>query len=122
MHPQKEVYEIDTDNPQAWAEETVERFNATLRPGEKERILLDVEVLDEHSIKNHSWEKQNLVTVAKLEPYYDVLRCKRCGITAKRFGLDGFVLDPEFREAKVYRRCDTALAHLKKRKEIILND
>lgn len=115
-YPWEEDYDIDTKDPQAWAEDTIKRFNSALRPGERERYLLNVEVIDEYSVKDHTWEKQNLVTVAKAGEYYDILKCGRCGITARRFGINQIVLDWQFKGAKVYQRCDTSLAHLKKKR------
>lgn len=112
----EEIYDENIEDPQTWAKETIERFNSYLRPGEKERVLLSVEIIDNHSIQNHAWKKQNLMTIAKSGNYYDVLKCGRCGITAKRYGVDRIKFDPKYK-AKVYLRCDTSLAHLKKLKE-----
>ena len=38
----EENYTVDTDNPQEWAKSTIQFFNSTLRPYEKERTLVDV--------------------------------------------------------------------------------
>lgn len=49
--------------------------------------------------KEHHWEKQNLVTVASTRnvPMHDIYKCKKCGATAKRFGIGGsFRLDKKF--------------------------
>lgn len=115
--PWEESYEENIEDPQAWAENTIQRFNSGLRPGEKERVLLHVEIIDSDGIKNHTWGKQNLVTIAKSGQYYDILKCKRCGITAKRYGVDRIIFDSKFKKAKVYLRCDTSLAHFKNMKE-----
>ena len=40
-----EDYNEDTDNPQKWAEELVQKFNNSLRPMEKPRTLIDIEVI-----------------------------------------------------------------------------
>lgn len=36
--------EVDTENPYEWARQAVKRYNATLRPGEVERELLEVKI------------------------------------------------------------------------------
>ena len=42
-----EEYLEETENPQQWAESTINKFNAGLRPDEKPRILLDLIVIEE---------------------------------------------------------------------------
>lgn len=37
-----ENYDEDIEDPQEWAEYTVKQFNNTLRPMEKERVLIGV--------------------------------------------------------------------------------
>lgn len=106
-----------------WSRDTIERFNNTLRPGESPRELLSVTVDESSSgnVKKHDWEKTNLVTIAPRGDgaFYDTYGCNRCGITAKRYGIGGdLVLDSKFKKAKVYQRCDTSLAHRKKRGEL----
>lgn len=107
-----EEFEKDTDDPDTWAEKTIERFNETLRPGERPRFVVQTEVLDTDSIRDHDWEKTNLVTIMKHGSSYDAMRCRRCGITGKRYGLGdvGTTRDHKFR-ATVYLRCDTSLVH-----------
>jgi len=113
-----EEYEKNTNDPQKWAEETIDAFNSSLRPGEAERILIEVKKIDDVSVKHHTWKKTNLVTISRAGQTYDTYRCERCGITGKRYGLgDTIKKDSKFARAKVYQRCDTALAHLNKRKE-----
>lgn len=48
--------------------------------------------------KEHSWEKQNLVTVASTPkvPMHDIYKCKKCGATAKRFGVGPIRRDKKF--------------------------
>jgi len=50
----------------------------------------------------HDWEKTNLVTITGRGGLsYDNYRCKRCGVTAKRFGLsDDFRRDKKFNTEK----------------------
>jgi hypothetical protein len=51
-------------------------------------------ISDVSNPKPHTWEKQNLVTETDGVRYYDRLKCKDCGITGKRFGLDDVTIDP----------------------------
>ncbi len=108
-----EDYDVDVENPQSYAEEMIASFNATLRPGEKERILLEVIVADKESIEKHAWYKINLTTIVLAGGInYDKQKCSRCGVTGKRYGLSKYVkIDAKYK-AKVYQRCDTAQKHL----------
>jgi len=109
-----EEYDKNIDDPKKWAEETIENFNNTLYPGEKARVLLDVIIEDPNTRKEHEWEKTNIVTIIKRGQLYDIYRCVKCGITAKRYGLGDIKIDSKFK-AKVYQRCDTSYAHRKKK-------
>lgn len=103
-----ETYNIDGD-PEAWAKETIDSFNQTLRPGESPRELVKVVVLDEKSDvkKTHDWEKSNLVTkTSRTHGSHDTFRCNRCGITGKRFGLDsGIRRDYRYRHPR-FEHCE----------------
>jgi len=113
-----EEYDKPISDPQKWASEIVEYFNHTLRPGESPRKLLRVEVLDQASQKEHSWVKQNAMTVVKGGMMYDVLKCSVCGISAKRYGIgEKIIVDTKYR-AKVYGCCDTALAYLRRKRTL----
>jgi hypothetical protein len=48
--------------------------------------------------KEHLWEKQNLVTVASAGKVgmHDIYKCKKCGITGKRFGVGPIRRDKKF--------------------------
>jgi hypothetical protein len=96
---------------------TVGNFNSSLRPHEQPRELVRVES-DERGDSNasHSWEKTSLVTQMGPRGSYDAMRCKQCGVTGKRFGVDGVKLDSQYR-AKAFRKCDTAMRLLGRRKE-----
>jgi hypothetical protein len=89
-----------------WAEATVENFNNTLRPGEKVRKLLDVTFEGNDAVAQHDWQKMNAITV--VDPrmgVYDIMECKVCFITAKRYGLTNLVIDRQWR-AKKYKSCN----------------
>lgn len=102
-------------DPEAWCRRTVDTFNKTLRPKERARRLLTVEVLDANTDPEHRWEKQNAITQQdRLGSLYDTMKCAACGITGRLYGLRrGVVRDQRYR-AKVYERCDTAQRHLHK--------
>jgi hypothetical protein len=88
-----------------WAEKTIKSFNDGLRPGESPRTLVSVEEMNGGSVPvSHHWEKTNLVTVVRNGLLYDTVRCARCGITGKRFGLNGVTIDKKYR-AKKYQSC-----------------
>lgn len=53
----------------------------------------------------HDWKKINLVTISKRGRLYDAYRCKRCGITGKRFGLDDIVVRDKKYWNKKYFYC-----------------
>ena len=91
------------EDPERWARELVQHFNDTLRPGEKPRVILGVEIRNvtedvaEKTKLEHVWEKTNLVTIEKRGQMYDTARCTRCGATSKRFGVGRHQLDPRFK-------------------------
>ena len=114
-----EEYDVDVerDHMREWIHSVIHRFNATLGPGELARKLVATRVLDSgKTFFKHTWEKSNLVTKSKGGDVYDTYRCKVCGITGKRYGLSSVVTIDTKYKAKVYRRCDTAKAHLEKRR------
>ena len=96
------------------AQAIVDRFNATLRKGEVERVLVDVTFAEEtrYSRGQHDWDKVSLVTEAG---GFDKMKCKVCGITAKRYGVGGGhpVRDKKYQK-DVYARCDTALRYIQR--------
>ena len=104
-----EEYDKDVPDPEVWARETVEKFNATLRRNEKPRTLLVVEVIDRDNDGFHDWVKRtDGMSVPFRGGVVDLMFCRKCGITGKRYGLSGVVIiDSKFR-GKAYGRCDTA--------------
>jgi hypothetical protein len=82
-----------------WGENLIQRFNNSLRPGETPRKYVGVEEApDSDALIPHEWQKTNLVTIIKGLQVYDTAICLRCNITAKRFGLDGYTIDPKFKK------------------------
>ena len=73
---------------QRGVEDSVFTFNYTLRPGALPRILDVIEVGGDGKLA-HDWEKTSLVTeFGKFGgAAFDRYRCRRCGITGKRYGL-----------------------------------
>ncbi len=104
-----------TDDPEKWAQETVARFNETLRTGEKPRTVLEVEILDKDSVEKHTWRKLSLVTEVDRHGHHDRMQCENCSITGKRYGIGGGVTIDSRYKSKIYQRCDTAQAHMIKR-------
>lgn len=102
-----EDYDKDIPDAQKWAEDTIGQFNKTLRPNEKSRTLLKVEVEDSSNDKHHRWRKYT-GGMSSGKDGADIMYCERCGITGKRYGLSGLVtIDSKYRK-KVFRQCDTA--------------
>ena len=91
-------------DPNVWARDTIARFNATLRPKELPRRLIEVRIGGVSEL--HQWEKHSVATIMDHLGTYDTMRCRHCGITGKRFGLSGAIRrDSKFR-AKKYAKCD----------------
>lgn len=112
--------DLGSETPEEYGRRIIDRFNSTLREGEKPRVFLGVEIIDVNSFKEHNFRKTNMTTIIGTHvlkgKVYDTVKCERCGITGKRFGLsDTIKYDAAFR-AKVYDRCDTSIAHLEIRK------
>jgi len=110
-----ETFDLATDDPNLWAQETIAYFNTTLKPGEKSRMVAEVEVLDKDSVERHEWEKASLVTEMNRHGDHDRMKCKNCSITAKRYGIGGGITVDSQYKSKIYQRCDTAQAHMIKR-------
>ncbi len=108
-----ETYDVDTNDPEAWARGTMDYFNSTLHPGEKEREVVSVSILNKYTLKDHKWEKQNLITILGEGGMHDLLKCKVCSVTAKRYGISRIVLQKPYNK-KTFRRCDTSLAYFGK--------
>jgi len=108
---------ITVDSLQKWAEDLIDWFNEheNQLPQGRPRTLAKVEPLSENP-HAHDWHKTSLV--AMMTPsgvIHDTYKCERCGITGKRYGTGYVIRDSKYRH-KCYSRCDTAIAHLEKKK------
>lgn len=116
----KETYDIESNiDPKLYAEQLIANFNATLRPNESPRELVGVEIIESNSevIHQHDWSKQNLATLKNRNGYYDAMKCSRCGVTGKRYGIgSGVVRDSKYK-AKCYGTCEGAIKQLERLKK-----
>ncbi|WP_291566730.1 MULTISPECIES: hypothetical protein [unclassified Clostridium] len=113
----KETYNIESDiDPKLYAEQLVANFNATLRPNESPRELVHVKIIEQDSevMHQHTWEKQNLFTLKNINGYYDVMKCSRCEVTGKRYGLNEYVKRDSKYKAKCYETCEGSIKQLAK--------
>src|SRR5271165_6463686 len=99
---------LNLDEAKTWGQALIDRFNATLRPRERARKFVGVELAEEsNAVAKHEWSKVNLMTVHDRLGVYDKMICLRCNITGKRYGMGeaGVKLDSKFR-GKVFLSCD----------------
>jgi len=111
-----EIYDKNVDDPEKYGREAVDLWNNTLQSHEQAREFVSVVSVDKDSREEHTWSKQNLVSIDDGKDIYDIMKCTECGITARRYGMNVIVLDAKFRKAKVYLRCDTAEKHLERKR------
>lgn len=98
----------------AWAIGLIENFNATLNRGERRRELVGVKVTTGAPVA-HAWEKTNAMTRRSHDNRaYDTLRCRTCGVTARRYGLLNIKHDAGF-TAQGFNTCGGAIRLLQKR-------
>lgn len=98
------------DDIGAWATRIIQTFNETLKPNESVRELLAIvvdEIADEKPVLlDHEWSKTNAVTVEERGRMFDRMKCIRCGVTGKRYGLTNTSIrrDSAFRAKKYETR------------------
>lgn len=112
-----ETYTIDdSTDPTDYANSLIDSFNRTLRVDESPRELVSVEVTKLSSVvgHNHDWEKQNLITIVKSGNAYDIMKCSRCNVTGKRYGIGGEVRRDSKYKAKIYNTCESAINQIEK--------
>ena len=126
--PWTETYEFDDiktkEEAEKWCIETIQWFNDTIGkdgyPVEPEREFMKIVSISGETFKEHVWHKDCLHTLKDQHGrLYDRQKCRRCGITGKRYGLRGFVnRDYKYRH-KDFDRCDTSMERLRKKGEIV---
>ena len=62
---------------------------------------------------SHVWEKQNIITLKIRGQYIDKLKCRTCGITAKRIGLSRIVIDARYKHQD-YQDCGKAAERIRR--------
>lgn len=108
----------EDEDHEAWGRWLIDRFNSTLRPGERPRELMSAKSAGKATGTQHNWEKTNLMTRMGFGSTFDEMKCRVCGVTGRRYGVGegGVQLDSEYR-AKAYQFCDTAAALIEKRRK-----
>ena len=109
-----EDYDKDIDSPEDEGKKFVKYYNDTLRPGELKREFIAAQVVEEGNAKFHRWVKLTSGMSAQFRGnVVDMMRCERCGITGKRYGLfPQITFDSKYRK-KEFRQCDSSLAYQK---------
>ena len=111
-HAWDEDYTKDVPDAESEARRIIANFNGSLREKERPRTLLSVTVVGDNAPTAHDWQKVNIITVITGSGgSHDVMRCRRCGVTGKRYGLgtNGVKLDRKYR-AKYWNNCAAVLA------------
>jgi len=105
-HEDYNVFEVTSKvAAEKYATRMIENFNLGLRPNEKPRKLVRIEIGKDDCKLDHYWEKLNLVTERDRTGSFDRLRCKRCSATARRYGISSIVRDKKFKDEK-YISCN----------------
>lgn len=114
-----ETHDQITADPEKWSRDILDWFNLTLRPHEITREFVRCEVIGEVPPAEHRWFKVTAMTRTMVGgprhgSNYDGMKCERCGVTGKRYGISGFVkIDSKWGKA-TFKRCDTAMKELGK--------
>lgn len=94
----------DIESAEEFGKTAITYFNNSLRTGEKQREFVRAEIQGGGQLE-HQWEKQNSFTVTGPGVSYDIMKCKRCHITGKRYGLGPYVSNDRQYKAKKFDRC-----------------
>jgi uncharacterized protein YifE (UPF0438 family) len=102
-----EDYNISENvDAEQYGKHLAEEYNKALRPGEKPREFVEAVGTKDNVavVLEHNWSKTNLVSISSSSGMYDTLRCRNCGITAKRYGFENVIIDRKYK-AKKYDNC-----------------
>jgi len=107
------------DDACRWARETIDLFNFSLRPSERERELVELKEIQQAkgASSTHTWQKTSLVTQIFHGQLFDAMRCSVCGITGRRYGISGAVMRNAQYRSGGFAFCGRSIELLKKRKE-----
>lgn len=113
-----ETYTKLIDDPHEWAKEITDQFNRTLRPKEQPRELIEVIIEDDANDELHDWFKRtDGMSVVFRGSFVDIMECRKCGITGKRFGIGAIIkIDSKYKK-KVFQKCNTAKIELNNMRE-----
>ncbi len=103
--PWKETFTIPAAaDPQGWINDTVCKFNATLREGERARMCVSFKVVGTE--RRHRWVKMTAGQSVQFRgSTVDLHTCQDCGITGKRYGLSPVIKRDSKYRAKRYEFC-----------------
>jgi len=109
----KEEYELEVSDPEQWAKNTIKRYNDTLRPQELPRRFISIEVLSDCPME-HDWDKNITgMSINFRGATVDIMQCRGCGITGKRYGWGNRVTRDSKYRAKKYQACPGVKVRLK---------
>ena len=101
---------------ETWGREIIARFNAThYSKHERDREFVRVEM--EGASDDHDWEKTNLFTVmARGGGHYDTYKCRVCGITGRRYGLEMSIQRDTKYVGQGYASCEKSVQLMTRKK------
>lgn len=108
----EEAYEhnsiVDQESAELEVVAMIKQFNRgeVARYGRAARRRRALDIVFEGESNLHIWEKTNLVTLMKSGTPYDAYKCKTCGVTGKRFGLNDHIPRDKKYQHPRYRDCD----------------
>ena len=97
-----EDYDINTDDPVKHTQQIIDEFNR-YRPAHP-RTFITLRIISKIN-DNHEYKKMNLVTIMHKGRSFDTYQCKKCKVTAKRYGLSSSIVrDDRYRNDK-FNKC-----------------
>lgn len=104
----------EKEDPRLYALKLIDRYNKSCTKREPKRELICV-ISFRRTLqrKLHDWQKLSLVTEVG---GFDQMKCSKCTITGRRYGLGQQGVNRESKyKADIYRKCNSAIDHLKKK-------